>query len=290
MGQSTPSSGASGFARVLRSLLRPLVKAMIAHGITLPALTRMLKEIFVEVAESEFALEDRPSTDSRISMLTGVHRKDVRTLRSADRSGTGEMGSRVSAFTSVIGRWLADPALTDSDGRPVALPRQARSGPSFEALAASVSNDIRPRTILDELLRQGVVREEIETGLLRLEAEAFVGPAEIGQQAHFFSENVGDHIAAATENLLAEPGAAPFIERAVFYNRLTPGSVAEIEGEARRLSAAALARLNRLAFARQQHDAQDPAAGERFRFGVFFYRATEDAGPDREGGDDARQD
>jgi len=290
MGNATQSSGPGGFARVLRTLLRPLVKAMIAHGITLPALTRMLKEIFVEVAATDFALDSRAPTDSRISMLTGVHRKDVRTLRTADGPSAAATGSRASALASVVGRWLADPALTDAEGRPHPLPRQSREGPSFEALAASVSSDIRPRTILDELLRQGVVSEVPGSGLLRLEAEAFVGPAEIGQQAHFFSQNVGDHIAAATENLLAQPGAAPFVERAVFYNRLTPASVAEIEGEARRLSADALARLNRLAFARQNADASDPEARERFRYGVFFYHAAEDAPPAGAGEDDERSD
>lgn len=270
------SSPAEIFARVLKGLMRPLVKAMIAHGLTAPAVYRLLKEVFVEVAERDFALDGKSPTDSRISVLTGVHRKDVRAIREAGPDDGANLRDRVTAMASVIGRWLADPETTDAEGRPLALPRQAAEGPSFERLAMSVSTDIRPRTVLDELLRQRLVVADQETGLLRLDSGAFIGPAETQQKIHFFSQNVGDHIAAATANLLAEESETPFIERAVFYNRLTPASVDALEAEARRLGADALTRLNRDAFRRQAADQERDDADERFRFGVFFYRAKEE--------------
>mgnify|MGYP006282849129 CR=1 FL=1 len=40
-----------GFSHMLRGVLRPLVKAMIAKGVTAPAVYRLLKEVFVEVAK-----------------------------------------------------------------------------------------------------------------------------------------------------------------------------------------------------------------------------------------------
>lgn len=266
-----------GFSHMLRGVLRPLVKAMIAKGVTAPAVYRLLKEVFVEVAIQDFTLEGKPATDSRVSLLTGVHRKDVRALRDA-AGAPGDGGrERISAMTSILGRWLADPALAGPDGAPVPLPRQSDDGPSFDALARAVNSDIRPRTVLDELIRQGVVTVEAETGLLRLRPSAVIGPADSGQKAMFFAENLGDHIAAATENLLADDGRAPYLERAVFYNRLTPGSVDRIEADARREGAEMLARLNRLAFQFQQADRDLPDAGERFRFGIFFFRVDEEA-------------
>jgi len=290
MATPPPDRRQDTLGRVLRSLLRPLAKVMIAHGITASAMYRMLKEVLVEVAVRDFPIEGRPPTDSRVSMLTGVHRKDVRAIR-ADGTPDGAAERRkVSALASVVGRWLADPETCDADGAPRDLPRRAEEGPSFEALARSVSTDIRPRTVLDELMRQGLVAEDPATGLLRLDAGAFVGPADAAQRVHFFSQNVGDHIAAATENLLAEPDAPPFLERAVFYNRLTPDSVDALEAEAREMGADLLVRLNRSAFERQRADMARADATERFRFGVFFYRAPEgdEAGgdPSRTGGED----
>ena len=80
-----PTTRAAGERRVLlracKRILRPLIKAMIAHGITLPAVLSVLKQVYVEVAVDSFRLDGKPITDSRVSMLTGVHRKDVRTVR-----------------------------------------------------------------------------------------------------------------------------------------------------------------------------------------------------------------
>ncbi|MGF1502726.1 MAG: DUF6502 family protein [Paracoccaceae bacterium] len=274
-----PDPRTNAFLRVLRGLLRPLVKAMIARGVTAPAVYRLLKEIYVDVADADFRLDNRRPTDSRISVLTGVHRKDVRSIR--DQSGPGEttLRRRVTAIASVIGRWLADPSTRDGDGQPLALPRQAERGPSFDALVESVSKDIRPRTVLDELVRQRLVEIDAETDTVHLRTEAFLGPGDAEQKVLFFAQNVGDHIAAATENLLAENDPAPFMERAVFYNRLLPGSVDAIEGLARDRAGALLGELNRVAFERQSDDKDALDASERFRFGVYFYRTEDEAEP-----------
>lgn len=280
MGSVGTGQVGDALARVLKGLLRPLVRAMIASGLTVPALYRILKEVYVEVAERDLArLEGGRPTDSRISVLTGVHRKDVRALRAAAGGSDAAAARRVSALATVIGRWLAEAA--GPDGAPLALPRSAPEGPSFERLAAGVSSDVRPRTLLDELVRQGLARVD-DAGLVHLAAGAFAGPADFAQKAHFFAHNVGDHIAAAAGNLLAE--APPYMERAVFYNRLAPADIDAIEAAARDAAGTALARLNRMARERQRAGLDDPAATGRFRFGVFFYRADEDADDPEEGG------
>ncbi|MEL6574455.1 MAG: DUF6502 family protein [Pseudomonadota bacterium] len=274
MPSDAPTTKTEIFAKVLKGLLRPLVKALIAHGVTVPAVYRILKELYVEVAETEFSLDEKRITDSRIHLLTGVHRKDIRTIREAGYDDQSSARLRMAAITNLVGRWLADPETTDDEGRPLPLPRQAETGPSFEALALATSRDTRPRTLLDALVEQKLVRVDAD-GTVALETDALVGPAELGQKVHFFGQNVGDHIAAATDNLLAESERPPFMERAVFYNHLTGSSVDAIEASARALGAEALGTLNRLAFAQQQLDAEDDTATERFRFGVFFYREDE---------------
>ena len=59
------------------------MRALIAQGVTAPALYRLLKRLYVEVAEREFRLDGERPTDSRISLLTGVHRRDVKAFRRA---------------------------------------------------------------------------------------------------------------------------------------------------------------------------------------------------------------
>ena len=113
--------------RACKRILRPLIKAMIAHGITLPATLSVLRQLYVEVAVDSFGLRDKPITDSRVSMLTGVHRKDVRTVRRRGVPATVPPGPSVGA--TVVGRWLGDPRfLEDEAGRPKALPRTGGVG------------------------------------------------------------------------------------------------------------------------------------------------------------------
>ena len=265
----------------LKMLLRPLARLMITKGVTAPALYALLKEVCVEVASDDFGLDGKPPTDSRVSVLTGVHRKDVRQIRQ-QRDETGHAADRsVSLMTTVVGRWLAGPKTVSHDGRPVPLPRNAETGPSFDALVRDVSTDVRPRTVLDELLRRDVVELDEAGDQVSLRVEAMVPRASDDERMHFLVRNVGDHMEAAVANVMSGEGAAPFLERAVFYNNLATASVDEIEARSRVLATEVLTKLNRLAFSRQSADnaadafARDSTSNERFRFGIYFYREDE---------------
>ncbi len=257
------------FLRILRGLLRPLVRLLIARGITAPAVYAVIKEVYIGVAERDFALAERETTDSRISLLTGIHRRDVKALRESPPDA-GELARRkTSLLATVIGRWQAGSETTDGQGKPRILPRQSDAEMDFETLVRSVNRDMRPRTVLDELLRQGLVEIDNEDRV-SLSEGAVVGPADESQKAVFFAANIGDHIAAAAENLQAEK--PPHFERAVFYNRLNVSSVDALETLSRRLGHEALLQVNAVANEQQADDQTTEGPFQRFRFGLYFYR------------------
>lgn len=276
----TPSDP-DALLRVLRGLLRPLVRTLIRHGVTAPAFYRLLKRVYVEVAADEFGIDGTEPTDSRITLLTGVHRRDVRDIRAEEGEGWEAARAKSATFATVLGQWIGRAEWQDGDGLPRALPRSGREGADFDSLVRSVNRDIRPRTILDELLRQGIVSEG-KDGLLRVAEGAVLGPASDDHKMIFFAANVGDHLAAAAENLRTED--SPFLERAVFYNRLTAGSIDRIEGLARELSQKVLEELNAASADLQKSDGGRDNATERYRFGVYFYREdTVPSGDESEG-------
>ena len=256
------------------------MRALIAQGVTAPVFYRLVKQAYVDVAAQDLTDSETGVTDSRISVVTGVHRRDVKAMRDQDQTEDAALRAKVSTLSSVLGNWLAAPGFTEKEGQPKTLPRFGPDGATFETLVQSVSRDIRPRTILDELVRQKLV-ELHDDDTVSLLTDGFLGPADVDGRIHFFSRNVGDHLAAAVENLLADE--PPFIERAVFYNRLKPSSVDEIEAQARELGNELLLRLNKDANVRQAEDKDTEDGTERFRFGVFFYR-------ENEGSDDPEQD
>jgi len=254
-------------------LLRPLVRVLIAQGFTFPALSRLLKEVYVDVAEADFELEGKPQTDSRINLLTGIHRKDIRTLRQRQRTQQ-QASPVVSRNAHMIALWTGAPDYLDERGRPRPLPRLKATdgGPSFETLVDSVSKDIRARAVLDEWMRLDLVRLD-EQDQVHLNSEAFVPREDFADLAFYFGRNLRDHIAAGGHNLLG--GEPPMLERAVYYEGLTLESVRELSDFAREAGSEALLEVNRKAFELAERDKQAADAEQRMTFGVFFFSGEE---------------
>jgi len=270
-----PSTPPSSLIAALRRVLRPLVRLLLAQGITYPFLSSLLKSVFVEVAERDFQLDGKAQTDSRINLLTGVHRKDVKRLRAelAD-TRTPDAPAAVSLGAQLVARWTGMDRYLDGQGRPQPLPRLASEGGdlSFEALVAAVNKDIRSRAVLDEWLRLGVARVDDQDRVC-LNMEAFVPDKGFDEKAYYFGQNVHDHIAATAYNL---SGAGPaFLERSVYYDRLTPASVATLDKLARELGMQTLLSLNRKAMELQAQDHAQHSAHLRMNFGIYFFSEEE---------------
>ncbi len=122
----------------LRRVLRPFIKLMLAKGITYNYLCDLLKDIFVEVAEKEFRIGGKPSTDSHLSLLTGIHRKDIKRLRHCDHSNTEIIPQAVSMGARLVSLWTSDVRYLDENSQPKPLPRFIKEGGeiSFEGLVA----------------------------------------------------------------------------------------------------------------------------------------------------------
>lgn len=264
MTEKDPFTRSTLFQRAVRRILRPLVRSLVAQGVMAPTFYQIVKEAYVEYAADELGAK---ANDSRISVMTGVHRRDVKSIRSAPDTGEAAFSRKVSTLATVVGRWISDPELNDPINGPIPLPQSSESGPSFNALVEEVSRDVRPRAVLEELMRQGVVTRASD--MLHLAPEIVFGPADLDQKLHYFSHNLGDHMNAAVENLLNAP--SPFMERAVFYNNLSEKNVTELDAEAKEKGAALLRDINASAAARQKADADDATALHRFRFGLYLY-------------------
>ena len=253
----------------LRRLLRPVVRLLLSHGITFPYLSDLLKLIYVETAAKEFGFGGRPMTDSRITLVTGVHRKDVRRLRHETMSE--EMpSSSLTLGTKIVARWLGDPAYVDAGGMPRPLPRTAHKGgaDSFAALVERVSTNVRPRSVLDELLRLGVVEVDADD-LVHLVTRGFVPGKEIDAKAYYFGEALYDHLSAGVDNLGGEKRA--WLERSVYYDELTPGAVVKLAEKSELLSMQVLQQINRDGMALEASDPPSPEQRMRMRLGVYFY-------------------
>lgn len=270
---STPPVGSQvppeALLSALKKLLRPLIKLLLVNGVTYPFLINVLKTIYVDVARKEFQLNGKPQTDSRISLLSGVHRKDVKRLAEENEQENTEPPN-VSLGAKLVALWTSHPQYLDENKHHIPLPRQASDGgeKSFEGLVSSVSKDIRSRVILDEWLRIGMVHIDDEDRVC-LNTDAFIPENGYEEKAFYFGQNLHDHIAAGSHNLLGQK--PPFMERSVTYEKLSEESVAELAALSKELGMQTLIEINKRAEILQTRDAQKGQANQRINFGVYYF-------------------
>ncbi len=251
-------------------LLRPAVRLMLRHGVASPAFAGALKRVFLQAAQEELRARQMPLTDSAVSLLSGVHRRDVRNL-----TRLAVVHARPEGFSGlasqVVARWLSNDLYLDAAQVPRVI---ARSGdaPSFDALVRAVSQDVRPRSVLDELIRLGLASES--DSQVTLLTHAFVPRSGFPEMAAQLSLNLHDHLAAACQNL---DGNGEFLEQAIFVDEITAESALHLHKVAAQAWKVAFQTVMREAQVRFDHDALHATAQQRTqraRFGVYFY-ATE---------------
>jgi hypothetical protein len=234
--------------------------------------SNLAKAVFVDVAARDFPETGGAVTDSRVSLLSGVHRREVKRLRNEEQDFG--VSATVSMGAELVARWCANPLYLDAEGRPKPLPRQARVGgdASFEALVASISKDIRSRAVLDEWLSLGVASLDAEDRVCLSDA-AFIPVQGFDEKAFYLGKGIHDHLAAASHNMLdLQP---PFLDRMAYYDGLSPDSVETLRLLGRELAVNALQEFNRKALELQSMDAELQNARSRVTFGAYFYAVEE---------------
>ncbi len=267
----------------LEHCLKPIARLCIHFGIDHRNLSEMMKAAFVSVAKDEFKVNGKSQTDSRIALLTGVHRKDVRRLlgRAPQKSGTHQQG----LVANLIAQWLGTPDLVDEHGEPLAIPSNPHPDYkiSFMSLAESLTNDIHPRALIDGCVNRGIIRIDDE-GMVHLIVESLIPADDLDEKAHFFGQTIHDHISAAEHNL--NGGDPPFLDRFVWHEGLSESDVNTIAAAARKAAMSALKQVNNQAIKhKEQHYEEGNKPEYRIHFGTFFYssRKQVDSNPDETG-------
>jgi hypothetical protein len=253
--------------RALRRVFRPLVRFLITEQISYRMLGDLLKSVYVDVADRDFPLEGKGQSAARVALLTGVHRREVRRIRSLDADeGTS---TAVALGARLIADWLALPRFHDENGEPLPLNRSSRRpGVSVRDLAVTAGQDIRPQTLIDEWIRLGVVELD-DQGRVRLRRAAFVPEHGFEEKVDFFARILSAHIGAGTHNLAG--GEPPMLDQVVWYGGLSPANAELLQARARELATEALRTWNREAQAAQAADEESRGADRRIHFGAYFH-------------------
>ena len=205
--------------RTLSRLLLPLARLCLANGITFSTAEEVLKRSFVQAANAMQPEAPEHGKVSRISTVTGINRREVTRLTASE---TSELTTKQPLASEILARWTTDPFWRDCDGKPLVIKRQGVAL-SFEALAQTITRDVHPRSILDELIRLDLVRYDEALDLVTLTRNTFVPKSDPRQMLNFLGDNVGDHLNAAVANVLHDDES--HLEQAIFADELSTESL-----------------------------------------------------------------
>jgi Family of unknown function (DUF6502) len=267
---STPSSIILNACLVL---IAPLIRLMVKHGITYTMFTSALKSSFITAAISELENENKAKTDSAVSLLSGVHRRDVRNLTRFADTAPKPLRAPISTSAQLVARWMSDQDYLDGNDKPLLL---ARTGAvkSFDSLAIAISSDVRPRALLDDLVRLGLVLETADT--VELLSNGFTPRQGFEELSQEFQNNLHDHIAAACVNMRGEPG---FLEQSIYVDQLSEESATQLHKTAAiawRQAFKSVMRDAQVKFDFDQSNSKKSKRKFRVRFGAYFYSSDKD--------------
>ncbi|WP_299845018.1 DUF6502 family protein [uncultured Roseovarius sp.] len=252
------------FETALAALLEPLARAMVARGVTIGTASEALKKALLQAA---LATSEDEVSDSRASLLTGIHRKDIKRLRQSD----GNLPARRScnAAALAISHWATDPDYQEASGAPRDLPRQGdKTGPGFDDLVRKARIDMAAGTVLQALLDQEIVTPT-DDDTYRLLTHAFLPKAGNNEQVAAYQATLSPHLMASTHNLLSGQNEERYFDRAVRYSHLSDHSVEELRKTASARAQDLLQEINALARKLQDRDDEDGSDGQ-FVLGAYI--------------------
>ncbi len=262
------------YATILR-LMKPLVRIMLRNGVPFGTFSDLARWVYVDVASSDFLIGGRKQSDSRISILTGLSRKAIASLKKLDIPRQDQLSDRYNRAARVISAWLRDPAYCSPDAEPLPLPFDGAT-PSFAGLIKEHSGDVPARAVLDELTHVGAVTP-LPDGRIRLCARAYIPSDAEMDKLQILGTDVADLIRTIEANLKGAP-PAPLYQRKVAYDNLPLQALEEFRALSADKAQELLEEFDRW-LARRDRDTNPEALGTgraRAGMGIFYFEEIEE--------------
>jgi len=213
-------------------ILKPLIRMLLRSGVSYGTFADIAKRQYIEVALNEFSIEGRKQSVSRVSVITGLTRKEVRRLIGLDQAQEDQISDRYNRAARVVAGWRRDEDFLDRQGNPMDL-FISGDAKSFQGLVRRYSGDIPYRAVLDELDAAGSV-ERLDEDRVRLIHRAYLPKADESMKLHILGVDTALLIDTIDHNLNMKH-QPPRFQRKVLYDNLPTEALPEF----RRLSSKA---------------------------------------------------
>ena len=136
-----------------RRILRPLIRILVRAGVRYDEVLELLRRVYVDTAVRDGLGDGVPLTRSRVSISTGVPRRDVDRFIDKEDESPPLGKSMTRTLMEVLHKWHTDPQFVGPYGIPLELEMAGPKGKSFRELVSFVNPLVNPKDALDELIR-----------------------------------------------------------------------------------------------------------------------------------------
>ena len=258
------------YAAVLR-LLRPLARILLRNGISYGTFADLAKWIFVDVATKEFAIKDRKQSTSRISVITGLSRREVMRVRKLPRPDITESIEKHNRAARVIAAWRREPEFLDAEGQPALLAMEGQ-GATFSELAKNFSGNVPPRAVLDELMHVGAVELSADDSVTLL-TRAYIPKDYDSHKINILGTDVQHLLSTINHNLYPDQ-TNPLFQRKVSYDNLPDEVLAKFHNHFSKRAQNLLESADKW-LAQYDRDVKPSVKGtgrNQAGFGIFFFQ------------------
>jgi hypothetical protein len=181
--------------RIIAEIFRPVARFCIRHSVHLAEIVEVLKKVFVEEARDELQRTGELESISKISLMTGVHRKDVTRIEHSDL----KVPTEKSIIARVMAQWQLDSRFATKSKGPRALECEGKQS-EFSELVRSVNGEnLSAYSVLNEMIRIGAVKKDGQHA--KLEWRDYVVSEDTAEGFKLLASDISDLSQAVEANM-----------------------------------------------------------------------------------------
>jgi hypothetical protein len=210
-----------------RRVLRPLIRILVRSGVRYDEFLELVRGVYVESAARDGLGDGTKPTRAKISISTGVPRRDVDRFIDNDGALPSPPKTLTKTLAEILNIWHTDPQFVGPYGIPLELEVRSQKARSFSDLVKTVDASANPGLVLEELIRLRSVVWSGDTHV-RTVSRAFIPMEEMSPAQLEFFGNALTRLASTLQFNLDRANTEKRLERSVQSDRGLPLDVVPI--------------------------------------------------------------
>jgi Family of unknown function (DUF6502) len=267
-----PKTSRDHLLYAFRRVMRPLIRILVRSGVRYDDFLELVRGVYVESAIRDGLGDGITPTRAKISVSTGVPRRDVDRFIDNDGALPPITKSLAATLSEVLNRWHTDPLFVGPYGIPLELEVKSQKNRSFNELVGGIDPAANAHDVLDELMRFHAVVWSGDTHV-RAISRACIPVEEMSPAQLELFGNALTRLANTLQFNLDKGNADKRLERSVISDRGLPADVVPVfEKHVRERVSELLIDLDNWL---SQYSAEDQQAANIERVGVAVFQFVE---------------